>query len=87
MEVYECEMMGKKLKYVVSKNGKYVYKQRKLSLNDWIMKIVKVLIKSNYGTKEIQLYILQYIINGWYVNENFYIKPNCIIQNINELNN
>lgn len=84
MDTCVCECMGRKLEYVIVGN-KYIYKQRKKSLNDWICQLVKLLHKENYDHCDTSKLIHHLYNNKYWVSDKFYKKPCELVQMVNEL--
>lgn len=84
MVIYQSECMGRILQYVVTSCGNYLYKQRRKSFADWQSQTIKLLVKAKYDNNEILNIIKCYSTNNWYVNEQYYKKPENVVQRVNE---
>lgn len=88
MKVYKMiDFDGKERFYTYPYEGqRYIYKERKKSLDDWIKRLVDLLIKAKYNKDDIQSIILYFVkVKGYWQHENYYIKPWILVQNLNDL--
>lgn len=88
MKIYKSiGINGKELLYVYSYDGqRYIYKERKKTLEGWMYQMAALLTKAKYNQKDIQR-IISYLVEvkGYWQHENFYIKPYVLVQNLNDL--
>lgn len=88
MKIYTTILMnGEKTTYTFPFEGqRYIYKQRKLSCEKWAGKMASLMLKSKYKEYDIKMAILYFIkIKGYWQHENYYIKPDFLVQNLNEI--
>ena len=73
--------------YTYAKDGQtYIYKQRKKSLEKWVLQLAKRLKKAKFTREEI-LYIVPYFFyqKGYWINDYFYMPEWQIVQHLCEL--
>lgn len=85
MIIHQSECMGKTLYYVITSCGNYLYKERKKSSTDWQKKLIKLLHEAKYTNDEIVEIVKCYSTKNWFMCENYYKKPEHIVQRVNEL--
>lgn len=88
MKIYKTTLLnGKETTYTFPFEGqRYIYKQRKLPLGKWIEKMAGLMLKANYDEYDIEMSILFFVkIKGYWQHENYYIKPDYLVQNLNDL--
>ena len=55
-------------------------------LEKWAGKMASLMLKSKYKEYDIKMAILYFIkIKGYWQHENYYIKPDFLVQNLNEI--
>lgn len=87
IEVYnEIGFDGKSRRYVYG-NGHYhkIYKQYSRTLDMWLTRFNNLLIKAKYSREEIEDIISHCYKRGYYVTNNYYIKPETLVQRVLEL--
>ena len=77
---------GKSRKYVCG-NGYYqkIYKQYSRPLDMWISRFYNLLVKARYNKEQIKKIISHCYKKGYYVTNNYYIKPETLAQRVLEL--
>lgn len=87
MTVYiETGYDGKERKFVYG-NGYYskIYKQYKKPLDLWIEQLARLLTKAKYNQEQTHNIINHCYGRGYFVSDNYYIKPYSLVQRVNEL--
>ena len=77
---------GKSRKYICG-NGYYkkIYKQYSRPLYMWVTRLNNLLIKTKYNGEQIKNIINHCYKKGYYVTNNYYIKPDTLVQRVLEL--
>jgi len=85
--VYQHKGYDGKIKQFVYGSGyyPYIYKQRSLVFTEWIDKLQKRLIKAKYSIEQINNIVTHCINKGYYIADKYYIKPDSLVQRINDL--
>lgn len=85
--VYQHKGYDGKIKQFVYGSGyyPYIYKQRSLVFTEWVDRLQKRLIKAKYNMEQINNIVTHCIDKGYYVADKYYIKPDSLVQRVNEL--
>lgn len=87
IKVYiETGFDGKARKFVYG-NGYYtkIYKQYSRELNMWFLRLSTLLEKKKYNEEQITNIVRHCYKRGYYVTNNYYIKPETLVQRVLEL--
>lgn len=88
MKIYKMIGFDRKERYYTYpyEGQRYIYKQRKKTLQNWIDRLADLLLKAKYDKDDIPNIILYFVnVKGYWQHENYYIKPCYLVQNLNDL--